>query len=689
MDNTIICPKYPHFLHGGDYNPDQWLDRPDILEKDIQLMKEAHVNCVSVGIFAWSHLEPQEGVYDFDWLEKIIDSLYSHGIYTVLATPSGAKPMWMSEKYPEIRRVNNTMHRDLSGKRHNHCYSSPIYRKKVWEMNTRLAKRFSNHPAVILWHISNEYGGSCYCPLCQDAFREWLREKYGTLENLNHAWWAHFWSHTYTDWSQIHAPVPSGEMSVHGLTIDWKRFVSHQTLDFMKEEIKAIKSVNPDIPVTTNLMNFFDELDYFKFGPELDVISWDNYPLWHNEDNLKEAAHAAACHDLMRSIKHAPFLLMESTPSNTNWTSVSKLKRPGMHELSSLQAIAHGSQSVQYFQWRKSRGSSEKFHGAVVDHYGGSDTRVFREVAHLGYRLEQLEKYILPTQVQPEVAIVYDWENRWAVENAQGPRNGGLKYLDTVQNHHYAFWKNGVPVDFVDMDGDLSKYKLVVTPMLYMYRSGFSQKLQNYVANGGTLVSTYWSGIVDETDLCFLGGWPGEDMKDVLGIWNEEIDALYDGQTNVMELREPMEGLCGSYILQELCEIIHLQGAKALAVYGTDFYAGSPVLTENKFGKGTAYYIAARAEDRFQEDFYYMLVKKLGIHRSLDTQLPEGVTASRRDGNPDVVFVQNFTEKVQIVRLPYTMTDAETNKKISGDLTLAPWEIRVLLDKQLRSQMEN
>lgn len=681
MKCTVVCPKYPHFLHGGDYNPDQWLDRPDILEKDIQLMKEAHVNCVSVGIFAWAHLEPQEGVYEFDWLEKIIDNLYANGIYTVLATPSGAKPLWMSEKYPEIRRVNDTMHRDLSGGRHNHCYTSPIYREKVREINTRLAQRFSNHPAVILWHISNEYGGACYCPLCQEAFRQWLKEKYGTLEALNHAWWTHFWSHTYTDWSQIHAPVPSGERSVHGLTLDWKRFVTHQTLDFMKEEIQAVKAVNPNIPATTNLMGFFDGLDYFKFGPEFDVVSWDNYPLWHNEEPLKVASHAAACHDLMRSIKHAPFLLMESTPSTTNWTPVSKLKRPGMHELSSLQAVAHGSQSVQYFQWRKSRGSSEKFHGAVVDHYGGSDTRVFRGVAQLGGRLEQLEKSVFSTTVQPEVAIVYDWENRWAVEEAQGPRNGGLKYLDTVQDHHRAFWKNGVPVDFVDMDGDLSPYKLVVTPMLYMYRSGFAQKLRSYVENGGTLVSTYWSGIVDGTDLCFLGGWPGDGMKEVFGIWNEEIDSLYDGQTNVMEVREPMEGLRKSYTLRELCEIIHLQGARSLAEYGQDFYAGFPVLTENKFGSGTAYYIAARTEDSFQEDFYKMLVKKLGISPSLDTELPEGVTASRRKGDPDVVFLQNFTTTPQTVRLPHTMMDAQTGEEICGDLQLQALEIRILLDQ--------
>ena len=385
-----LTPKFPKLLHGGDYNPEQWLRYPEVLKTDIELMKKAEINCVSVGIFSWAHLEPQEGVYEFDWLAEIIGNLYENGIYTVLATPSGAKPLWMSEKYEEIRRVQPSGLRELSGARHNHCYTSPVYREKVREMDRRLAERFANHPGVILWHLSNEYGGECYCPLCQAAFRDWLKAKYKTLDSLNHAWWTDFWSHTYTDWSQINAPAPHGEMNVHGLVLDWKRFVTHQTVDFMSMERDAVKSVNPEIPVTANLMGFYDGLDYFKFGPALDVVSWDNYPQWHTTDNTEIAVSSAMAHDVMRSVKHENFLLMESTPSMTNWTPVSMLKRPGMHLLSSMQAVAHGSNSVQYFQFRKSRGSCEKFHGAVVDHVGNSgpydfvrteNTRVFKRRA--------------------------------------------------------------------------------------------------------------------------------------------------------------------------------------------------------------------------------------------------------------------------------------------------------------------
>ena len=386
-----LTPRYPHLLHGGDYNPDQWLDRPDILKEDIRLMKEAHINCVSLAIFAWAKLEPREGEYQFDWLEKTIDDLYENGIYTVLATPSGSKPLWMSEKYPEIRRVRGDGRREPSGGRHNHCYTSPTYREKVRQMDTALAKRFSKHPGVILWHLSNEYGGECRCPQCEAAFRQWLKKKYGTLEALNHAWWNDFWAHTVTDWEQIHAPGPEGEDGAFIQHLDWKRFVTDQVVDFAAAERDAVKAVDPSLPVTTNLMYYFDDYNYFKFKDVVDVVSWDAYPQWRGGDNSDLAVSYAMWHDLMRSMKKQPFLLMESTPSTTNWCPVSKLKKPGQHQMSSMQAVAHGSDSVQYFQFRKSRGGFEKFHGAVVDHCGTGDTREFQDVQAMGLWLEALE----------------------------------------------------------------------------------------------------------------------------------------------------------------------------------------------------------------------------------------------------------------------------------------------------------
>ena len=295
--------KYGHLLHGGDYNPEQWLDRPDILEKDIEYFKKAKINTVSVGMFSWAMLEPEEGNYQFDWLEKVIDSLYAEGISTILSTPSGARPKWLSDKYPEVLRVNEKREKNLFGGRHNHCYTSPVYREKVAEIDRRLGEKFGKHPGVILWHISNEFGGECHCPLCQEKFREWLEKKYGMIENLNSRWCTTFWSHRYQNFSQIESPSSLGENELHALKLDWKRFVTEQTVDFMKAEITALRETGTEIPVTTNLMYDYDGLDYKKFREDVDIISWDNYPGWHKKEEWLTATDAGMQHDLMRSIR--------------------------------------------------------------------------------------------------------------------------------------------------------------------------------------------------------------------------------------------------------------------------------------------------------------------------------------------------------------------------------------------------
>jgi len=667
-----LTPKFPTFLHGADYNPEQWLNDPGVFEKDIELLKKAHMNCVSVGIFSWAKLEPEEGVFTFDWLQHVIDKLYENGIYTVLATPSGSKPYWMSEKYEEIRRVSHTLVRDGSGERHNHCYTSPVYREKVKIMDKKLAEQFASHPGVILWHISNEYGGRCYCEKCQEAFRGWLQKKYQTLDALNEAWWTTFWSHTYSGWSQIHAPAPNGETGTHGLSIDWNRFCSDQAADFMAEEISHVKSVNPDIPVTANFMYNYDCYNYKTFADKLDVVSWDAYPEWHSGDNVRTAAEFAFWHDYMRTLKKQPFLLMESTPSTTNWRPTSKLKKPGMHMTASMQAVAHGSDSVQYFQFRKSRGSCEKFHGAVVDHNGEGNTRVFADVTEVGRRLTYLSG-VYGSMPKPRVAIIYDVENSWAIDFARGPRNVGMHYLDTLKDHYEAFWQMGIPVDIISEEDDISGYNLVISPLLYMIREGFDQKLRAFVQNGGTLVSSYHSHIVNDTDLCFLGGWPGN-MMDVFGIWNEEIDSLEEGETNtiVTSSRE--------YKVRELCALLHTNTADVLGVYGSDFYKGSPALTANQYGAGKAYYIAARPGKDFYMDFYQNLVSKLQISRVLPVELPYGVAATIRESETDAyMFVQNFLEIPQTVSLNREYAVAESNTLIT-EMHLRPFETVILRD---------
>ncbi|WHE06340.1 beta-galactosidase [Thermoanaerobacterium thermosaccharolyticum] len=677
-----ISEKYPHFLHGGDYNPDQWLNYPRILDEDIRLMKLANWNVVSLGIFAWAAIEPEEGNYQFEWLDRIMDKLYDNGIYVILATPSAAPPAWLVQKYPEVARVDSNRVRHLFGGRQNHCFTSPIYREKVRNINRKLAERYKDHPALVAWHVSNEYGNDCHCDLCQEAFRTWLKKKYNNdIKRLNHEWWSYFWSHTFTDWSQIQTPSPIGETTIHGLNLDYKRFVTDQTIDFFKNEIASLKELTPNIPITTNFMGTFPGLNYWKFAKHLDVISWDSYPTWHgDEEDWVVAYKTAFVHDINRSLKGGqPFMLMESTQSVTNWQPVSKLKRPGMHVLSSIQAVAHGADTVQYFQWRKSRGGFEKFHGAVVDHCGHEKTRVFKDVKEVGEILKRLDP-IIGTSVKPEVAIIYDWENSWAIEDAKGPRQEKKDYLLTCQSHYRPFWSKGVPVDVIDMENDFNRYKLLIAPMLYMIKDGVAEKVKQFVKRGGTFVTTYLSWIVNENDLCYLGGFPGP-LKEVLGIWSEEIDGLHDKDENCVVFNETNElGIKGEYKAKELCEIIHLEGAKDLAKYKEDFYAGYPAVTVNNYGNGKAYYIAFRNNNDFVDDFYDKLMEFLNIKRSIDIDLPIGVTAqSRTDGNREFIFLLNFTDEEKELDLKdIEYIDIVDNGILSRKVVLPPYGFKII-----------
>jgi beta-galactosidase len=665
---------FTRMFHGCDYNPDQWLGRPDILAEDIEYMKKAGVNCVSLGIFSWTALEPAEGQYDFGWLGEIIENLHQNGISTFLATPGAARPAWMAKQYPEVLRVGADLVRNEMGARHNHCYTSPVYRDKVYAINKKLSERFGKHPAVLLWHLSNEYGGDCFCPLCTAEFRLWLEKKYKTVDAVNDAWWMRFWSHTYTGWSQIDPPLQRGEHHHQGLKLDWMRFVTDRHIDFMKWEIKAVRDGGSELPVTANFMGFYDGLNYQKFREILDVVSWDSYPGWHDahQSDTAVAAHTAAAHDLMRSIlPDKPFLLMESTPSTTNWFHVSKVKAPGMHMLASMQAVAHGSDSVQYFQWRKGRGGSEKFHGAVVSHDRRSDTRVFKDVAQLGERLAGLGA-LAGSVPHPQAAVIYDWENNWAIKSSAGPRNAGLRYQETVKMHHRALWELGIGCDMPGMEADFSRYKLIAAPMLYMQRAGIVGKLRRFVEDGGVLVGTCFSGLADENDLCFLSDAPNG-LTDVFGLRAEEISGLHDGEVNHVFWNDR----CHSFI--ELIELVRTEGASVPAVFENDFYRNEPALCENTFGKGKAYYIAGGAQQLFLNDFYAKLAADFGLERALDAdELPAGVTAQTRvKDDRTFIIAQNYNQRPVAVHLRTPVRDLETGDLLSP-LVLPSYGVKVL-----------
>ena len=663
--------NFKHFLHGGDYNPEQWIDTKEIWDEDMRLMKLANCNEMSVGIFSWATLEPEEGVYDFSFLDEIIDKVYENGGRVILATPSGARPRWLAEKYPEVLRVSPSLRQMHYGGRHNHCYTSPIYREKVANIDRRLAERYGKHPAVIAWHLSNEYDGRCYCPLCEAAFRDYLRKKYDNdIKKLNYSWWTTFWGHTYDSFDQIEFPSHMTEDCVHGLNLEFKRFSSHQAIDFMKAEIAAVREFS-DLPVLTNMMGTKDIVDYFEMAKSLDAVSFDNYPDWHSPWHEHTTAFSAFSYDLHRSMKNRPFLLMESAPGLVNWKEYNKLKRPGMDRLASMQAIAHGSDSVQYFQFRKGRGSSEKFHGAIVDHVGNENTRIFRAVQETGATLKAIDE-VCGTEVRSRVAIIYDWSNRWALEDAQGYARK-RKYVETVQDYYRKLWDRGISVDVIPSDRDLTGYDLVIAPMLYMASEDLISRIKKFVADGGTFYATYMLATVNEIDLCYLGGLPGGDLREVFGIWNEEIDTLYPDDKIPVTMGEKV------YEGKDFTEFVHLEGARAIATMKTDFYDESPALTVNKYGKGKAYYQAFRDCGDFWSDILRAITDEIGISAPIDTPLPDLVTVHERyDGDTRYIFVENYSGK-EIPSLPLgsTWLDLESGKSCDS-VSLGKFDVKIL-----------
>ena len=672
---SVLFPKIPVLLHGGDYNPDQWLDRPDILEEDIKMMKKAGVNTATVGVFSWSALEPQEGNFQFGWLHDIMDKLYENGIYTVLATPTGARPAWMDEKYPSVLRVEKDGRRNHHSGRHNHCMSSLEYRALVEKMDTKLAQEFGSHPGLILWHISNELGGECYCDSCKKRFQEYLREKYhNNIEELNKQWWTSFWSRRFDSFEQIEPPYDNGEHSILGLNLDWKRFNSWNMKDYLAFERRILKKYTPQVPATANFMKLFEQLDYVDLAKEIDIISWDGYPSWNNdyETPADTAAELSFDHAVMRSLKKdKPFMLMESTPSLVNWHSVNKLKRPGILRASSIQTIGCGSDTVQYFQWRKGRGAAEQFHGAVVDHLGRDDTRVFKEVSEVGELLKKLAP-VTGSRVASKAAVLFDWSNRWAIKDMQGMAHDTKNYEKEVRKFYNIHLKKGINADIVFPLEDLSSYSLVVLPMYYAVSKEAGAWLKEYVKNGGTVVATYLTAYVNENTLAYLGGFPGAGLGEVFGLYAEELDTLYPTDSNAVLMKDGNKALVKDY-----CELIKLTGAEVLGTYESDFYAGMPAVTVHSYGNGKAYYIGTRMEEEDLIKFFTPIWSECGIK---EKELPEGVEYLARtaeDGSTFDFYV-NYNAMPVTVQLSKDGTNLLNGEAVSGKVEILPFNAVVV-----------
>lgn len=671
-------PNFSKILHGGDYNPDQWLNYPEVIDEDFRLMPLAGCNTFAVGIFAWTSYEAEEGKHTFDWLDRIMDRMAKQGNKVILATPSGAKPAWMAKKYPEIRRVGRNGLRAPYEGRHNHCWTSPVYREKVRAINTQLAQRYGKHPALGMWHLSNEYSGECMCDLCLGRWQGWLKDKYKTLDAVNHAHWTGFWSHNYTDWSEIE---PRDHV-LEGMMLDWMRFNTWQMIDFMEWEMRPLRELTPGVPCTTNFMGTFNGLNYAEVAKHVDVVADDQYPRYDPESPslVRTAIGVSFKDDLYRAFKKGrPFFLMESCPGAVQWSTPQKLKRPGVHRLEMLQAIAHGADGTCYFQWRAGRGGMEKFHGAVVEHVGNEHARGFKTVVELGKAYEKMTP-VLGTGVKPQVAIIYDWESRWAQALSDGVTTKEWHYDAICHDHYEAFWRRGIPVDVISPEHDLSGYKLVIAPRLWIATPELAQRWRTFVESGGTLVATHDTAITDPTNLVHTGGWPGVGLKDLFGIWIEETDRLSPETDRPVSIAGNNRfGLQANYNAHETCALGHLCGATTIATYATDFYAGRPALTVREAGKGQAIYQAARFKPDLLHDLYGVLIRQLNIEAVIDSALPSGVTAQVRGvGDEAYIFLLNFTNEPRTVSLgSRKLRCIETGQQYTGSVDLGALEVRV------------
>ncbi|HUH07833.1 MAG TPA: beta-galactosidase [Egibacteraceae bacterium] len=623
---------------GGDYNPEQWDEA--VWAEDLRLMQEAGVNLVTVGVFSWALLEPRPGTYEFAWLDRVLDGLAGAGIAVDLATATASPPAWLSRLHPEILPETVDGARMSFGARQAWCPSSSIYRDAATALAEQIAIRYADHPALAMWHVGNEYGchvARCYCEISAEAFRGWLRRRYRDLDALNDAWGTSFWSQRYHEWDEISPPRRAPTFSNPTQRLDFRRFSSDELLDCYCAERDVLRRHSPDVPITTNFMvSRFDELDYWAWAREVDIVSNDHYLLASDPAPHVELALSA---DLTRGLAGgAPWLLMEHSPSAVNWQPRNVAKRPGEMRRNSLAHVARGSDGAMFFQWRAAQAGAEKYHSGMVPH-AGTDTRVWREVVELGESLGRLSESA-GSRVTAEVAMVFDWQARWAVDGDPMPARGlstahptvDASYLGTVRGLYTPLWEAGITVDFVAPDADLSGYRLVLVPMLYLVEDAAIARLERFVEQGGTLLITYFSGIVDANDHIRLGGYPGA-FRRLLGVRAEEFFPLRAGETVQLD-----DGTAGDI----WTELLHPDGAEVIASYADGPLPGVPAITRHSFGSGAAWYMATSLDGPGLSLLLRRLVDEAGV--SAVVEAPAGVEAVRRrspDGTTHLFLINH------------------------------------------------
>ncbi|GAA5083999.1 beta-galactosidase [Thermocatellispora tengchongensis] len=615
---------------GADYNPEQW--PREVWREDVRLMREAGVTIVTLGIFSWAAIEKEPGERDFGWLDEVMDLLGEAGIAVSLATGTASPPPWLARLHPETLPVDAEGRTLWTGARQQYCPSSPAYRAAALDFATAMAKRYGQHPALALWHVGNEYGchvDACYCDASAAGFREWLRARYGDLDGLNAAWSTDFWSQRYSDWSEVLPPRLAPTFPNPAQQLDFRRFSSDAMRECYLMEREALLALLPDIPVTTNMMGLWKSVDSFSWADELDIAALDLYP-----EPKDPTAHigGALFHDLTRSLRRGqPWMLMEQAPSAISYRPPNRPKKPGQMRLWSMQAVARGADAVMYFQWRASAGGAEKFHSAVVGH-GGTDNRVFREVSALGKELAGLAD-VAGSRVRAQVALVHDWANWWALELDARPAE--LELLERLKDHYAALWHENVTVDIVPPGADLSGYKLVAVPNLYLVSAEAAADLAAYVRGGGRLLMSFFSGIADERDRIHLGGYPGP-FRELLGLRVDEFWPLGEGETVTLT-----DGTTAGLWADDLV----LEGAEPLARYAGGPLAGVPAVTRHAYGAGSATYLGTRLEPGAMRALVRAELAAAGVEPVLP-DLPEGVEAVAREAADGTrfLFLLNHTD---------------------------------------------
>jgi len=608
-------------------------------------MQEAGVSLVSLGIFSWSRIQPGQDKWDFEWLDHVMDLLHGGGVQVNLATATASPPPWLSHANPEMLPVLADGVKLWPGARQHYCPSSPVYRDASRRLVEAMAQRYAKHPALAMWHVGNEFGchvPACWCDVSAQAFREWLKQRYRSIAELNRAWGTDFWSQRYSNWEEILPPRRTPTWPNPSQQLDFMRFSSDELLACYEIEREVLKRVTPDTPVTTNFMSFFKPLDYWKWAEREDVVSNDSYP---DPSDPLSGMRAAMAGDLMRSLgRGRPWILMEQTSSRVNWREVNVAKAPGQMRLWSYQAMARGADGVMFFQWRQSRAGAEKFHSAMVPHGAVESSPVWQDVKRLGNELRRLDA-VVGSRVQAEVAIVFDWESWWALELPSKP-SGRMRQIDQLESFYRVLFEANVTVDFARPSDDVSAYRLVLAPSLYLVTDEAAANLVGFVERGGTLVMGFFSGIVDAAEHIRLGGYP-QPFKELLGLEVIDFRPLSDGEDIALQFAN------GPLARGEIwSEIIELSGAEIVATFSSSDLAGRAAITSRAFGSGTAYYLGTRPDNLAMARLLQIASSRAAIAPA--AEVPPGVEVVRRVAGkkPCLLYTSPSPRDLSTSRMP-------------------------------------